>query len=63
MPKAQQVTALNVAKRNSGLGKPNEFAKSAKGTIGKSWGTPRGGDSYSSGKNYVGLVAMESNTS
>ncbi|MCE7055053.1 hypothetical protein LZF95_10240 [Algoriphagus sp. AGSA1] len=63
MPKAQQVTALNAAKRNSGLGNPNEFAKSANGTIGKSWGAPAGGDCYSSRKNYVGLVAMESNTS
>ncbi|MCE7055792.1 hypothetical protein LZF95_14015 [Algoriphagus sp. AGSA1] len=63
MPKAQQVTALNAAKRNSGLGNLNKFAKSANGTIGKSWGTPRGGDSYSSGKNYGGLLAMEPNTS
>ncbi|MCE7057782.1 hypothetical protein LZF95_24070 [Algoriphagus sp. AGSA1] len=58
MPKAQQVSALNAAKRNSGLGNPNGFAKSANGTIGKSCGTPTGGDSYSSGKNYGGYVAQ-----
>ncbi|WPR75964.1 hypothetical protein [Algoriphagus sp. NG3] len=63
MPKAQQVTVLNAAKRNSGLGNPNEFAKSANGTIGKSWVTPIGRDSYSSGKNHGGLMAMGSNTS
>ncbi|WP_439490550.1 hypothetical protein [Algoriphagus sp.] len=54
MPRAQQVTALNAAKRNSGVGNPDESAKSANGTFGKFWGTPTGGDSYSSGKNYGG---------
>ncbi|WP_439489901.1 hypothetical protein [Algoriphagus sp.] len=29
------------------------------GTIGKSLVTPTGGDSYSSGKNYGGLMAMD----
>ncbi|WPR76618.1 hypothetical protein [Algoriphagus sp. NG3] len=63
MPKAQQVTALNTAKRNSGLGNPNGSAKSANGTNDKSWDIPTVGDSHSSGENHGGLVVMGSNTS
>ncbi|MCE7057866.1 hypothetical protein LZF95_24495 [Algoriphagus sp. AGSA1] len=58
MPKAQQVTALNAAKRNSGVGNPNESPRNAGGTFGKSLVTPTYVDSYSSGKNYGGLRAM-----
>ncbi|WP_439487955.1 hypothetical protein [Algoriphagus sp.] len=52
MPTAQQVAALNVAKRNSGLGNPNESAKSANGTFGKFWINSRAGVSYIFGENY-----------
>ncbi|WPR77625.1 hypothetical protein [Algoriphagus sp. NG3] len=52
MPKAQQVAALNAAKRNSGLGKPDESAKSANGTFGKFRINPRAGVSYISSKYY-----------
>ena len=58
MPKAQQVPALNAAKRNSGLGNPDESAKSAKGTFGKFWIDSRAGVSYTPSENYESEIAM-----
>ncbi|MCE7055600.1 hypothetical protein LZF95_13005 [Algoriphagus sp. AGSA1] len=58
VPKAQQVAALNAAKRNSGLGNPNEYAKSANGTFGNLWINSADGDPNVFWENYESGVAM-----
>ncbi|WPR73920.1 hypothetical protein [Algoriphagus sp. NG3] len=63
VPKAQQVTALNAAKRNSGLANPNEYAKSANGMFGNLWINSADGDPDVFGENYEGEVAMWSTRS